>query len=170
MIYRLLTILLALGLGAFLLAGCSSTGSEPEPEVAQTSSPAAVDEAGKDLLTHEWHLEAFGKLGEENEIAPGTSITLNFDQEGALSGNGGCNRYSTTFRTGPSGEIGIRALAMTQMECADATMVQERAYLGAVGDVTSYDVGAGRLQLFYGDDEYALLFKGQPKDEAESSD
>ena len=170
MIYRFLTVLLALGLGALPLAGCSSTGSEPEPEVAQTSAPAAVDEAGKDLLTHEWHLEAFGKLGEEDEIAPETSITLSFDQEGALSGTGGCNRYSTTFRTGPSGEITIRALAMTQMECADAMMFQERAYLDAFTEVTSYDVGADRLQLFYGEDKYALLFKGQPRDEAESGD
>jgi len=170
MIYRFLTILLALGLGALPLAGCSSTESEPEPEAAQTSAPAGVDETGKALLTHEWHLEAFGKLGEEDEIAPETSITLSFKAGGTLSGTGGCNNYSTTFRTGPSSEITIRAIATTHMECGDPTMAQERAYLGSIAEVTSYDVGSDSLQLFYGEDEYVLLFKGQPIDEAESGD
>ena len=164
------TILLALGLSVFPLAGCGSVETEPESEVARTSAPAAIDETAPGLLNYEWHLEAFGKLGEEDELVPGTSITLTFKEGGTLTGTAGCNHYSTTFRTGPSGEFSTRALATSRMACEEPTMVQEQTYLEAFKEATSFDVGADRLQLFYGESEYALLFKGLPKEEDESGD
>jgi heat shock protein HslJ len=170
MIIRLLTILVGASLSVLPLAGCGSTESEPESDAAQTSAPAAVHETSTELLAHEWHLEAFGKLGEEDEVAPGTSITLSFDKDGRLSGSGGCNRYSTTFKTGPSGEIAVRALATTQKECDAETSERELAYFTAFADVSSFNVGADQLQLFYGEDEYALIFRGEPRDEAETGD
>jgi heat shock protein HslJ len=162
MINKFLTILLALGLSALPLAGCSAPESEPEPEAVQTTPPPAVDESSQGLLEYEWQLEAFGKLGEEDEILAGAPITLTFKGDGSLSGHGGCNRFSTTFRTGPSDEITVRAFAKTQMECDEATTQQENAYLEALADVNTFDVGAARLQLFYGESEYALVFKGGP--------
>ena len=164
-------ILLALGLSVFFFAGCSTPESAPEPEATQTSAPAAVNEVDADVLDNEWHLEAFGTVGEENEIIPGTSITLRFKRDGTLSGSSGCNKYSTTFQTGPSNEIAIRALATTKMECAAELMGQEHAYVGALADVTAFDVGAGKLQLFYGAEyEYAMIFRGEPLEETEPGD
>jgi heat shock protein HslJ len=165
---KILLILLTLGVSISPFAGCASPESEPGPEEIQTSAPAAIDEASEGLLEHEWHLEAFGTVGEEDEILPGTSITLSFEREGSLSGTSGCNRYSTTFQAGPSGELSIRAFATTQMECAEETMYQERAYLGAFADMTAFDVGADSLQLFYGDYEYAMIFRGETRSDSES--
>lgn len=170
MINKSLTILLALGLSALPLAGCSAPESDPEPETATTAAPPAASETNPALLEHEWHLEAFGKLGEEDEIIPGTSITLTFKDDGILSGTGGCNRFSTTYRTGPSDEITVRAFATTRVECDEATTQQERAYLDAFTAVNAFDVGAGKLQLFYGESEYAMLFRGEPLNEAEPED
>lgn len=170
MIKKTLPILLALGLSALLLAGCGSSEPGPEPELAQTSVPSAVDPSSEGLLTHDWHLEAFGTIGEEDEVIPGTSITLRFKPDGILSGTGGCNNYSTTYQTESSGELAVRALATTQMECGADLVQQEHAYFAALADVTTFDVGAGRLQLFYGEDEYAMVFKGQPLEDSEPAD
>jgi heat shock protein HslJ len=171
MIKRLRPILLVLGLSVSLFGGCDAPESTPGPEAAQTSAPAAVDEASGDLLNFEWHLEAFGTVGEEDEIVPGSSVTLRFKGDGTLSGRGGCNNYSTTFQTGPSNEITVRALAATKMECADELMHQELAYFGAFADVSAFDVGAGKLQLFYGEEyEYAMIFRGEPLLDSEPAD
>jgi len=165
---KILPILLTLGVSILPFVGCASPDSEPETEEVETSAPAAVDETSEGLLAYEWHLEAFGKIGEEDEVLPDASITLSFEREGSLGGTSGCNRYSTTFQTEPSGELTIRAVATTQMECAAETMYQERAYLGAFGDVTAFDVGAGKLQLFYGEYEYAMIFRGETRGDSES--
>jgi len=159
-------VVFVVGLGVLSFARCSAPEPEADPE--KTRTVAAVDEASEGLLAYEWHLEAFGKLGEEDEILPETSIMLTFERQGTLFGTGGCNRYNTTFRAGPSGEISIRALAKTQMECAEETMYQERIYLEAFSDVTGFDVGADRLQLFYGENEYALVFRGESLGSSES--
>jgi heat shock protein HslJ len=163
---KFLVMVFVVGLGILLLARCNA----PEPEAAArgTRSVAAVDEGSEGLLAYEWHLEAFGKLGEEDEVLPETPIMLTFERQGTLFGSGGCNRYNTTFRTGPSGEISIRALARTQMQCAEETMYQERLYLEAFSEVTSFDVGADKLQLFYGKNEYAMVFRGEPRGGAEA--
>ena len=61
-------------------------------------------------------------------------------------------------------------LAPARRSCPEETTQQERLYFDALGEVTSYDVGADKLQLFYGEDEYALLFKGEAPKETESGD
>ena len=171
MIKKSRPILLALGLSVSLLAGCGAPESAPDPEATPESAPSAVDETSADLLNHEWHLEAFGPVGEENEVIPGTSITLRLKGDGTLSGSGGCNKYSTTFQTKPSNEIAVRSLATTKMECGAELIHQEHAYLGAFADVTAFDVGAGKLQLFYGEDyAYAMVFRGEPVEDSEAGD
>ena len=67
MMKKILLILLTLGVSISPFAGCASPESEPEPEEIQTSAPSAIDEASEGLLEHEWHLEAFGTVGEEDE-------------------------------------------------------------------------------------------------------
>jgi heat shock protein HslJ len=154
------------------LAGCGSTDTGEEP-VSASEAPAAAtaDAPDEDLLTDVWLLEAFGEIGEEQPRLDESEITLQFDRDGHVSGSGGCNRYSTTFKTGPSGEITFHAMALTKMACPEEIMAQEDAYLAALASATSYDVGAGQLQLFYGEElDQVLVFGGEPREESAPAD
>lgn len=81
-------------------------------------------------------------------LIAGTSITANFGEDGTLSGNAGCNQYTTSYTV--DGEaITIQPAASTMMMCAEpeGVMEQETLYLQALTTAATYQVDGATLTL-----------------------
>jgi heat shock protein HslJ len=123
---------------------------------AQEATPEATETPV--LPGSSWLLTA--TIGQDHQtlVLPGSSITLNFDEENLISGNGGCNGYGGGYKLGDEGEITFSELISTLMACADNHLTtQESIYLGALGGVTHYQLTEQQLTLRVGDVE-ALHF------------
>ncbi|MCB0038386.1 MAG: META domain-containing protein, partial [Caldilinea sp.] len=86
--------------------------------------------------------------------APVADAIITF-QNGQITGNGGCNGFFAGY-TLDGNALGITLGGRTAMACEDAIMAQEDAILAALGQVASYEVADGQLQLL-GEDGSALL-------------
>lgn len=78
---------------------------------------------------------------------PDTMPTVTFSQ-GRIGGSTGCNSYSGSYETRGS-SLTIKDTAVTEMYCMDpaGVMDQEQAFLSALGQVQSYRLTDGRLEM-----------------------
>lgn len=77
-----------------------------------------------------------------------TSITLNFGDNGRVSGSAGCNNYTGAYDTG--GDIlHVGALATTFKLChkPDGIMAQEQQYLTALQSAQTYEIAGDTLTI-----------------------
>lgn len=93
-------------------------------------------------------------------LIQGTRITLEFGDDGTVSGDSGCNVYSGTYEVdGPSLTLG--ALASTERACLEeGVMEQESEYLSALQATESWQVIGSTLELR--DGAGALQVTAQP--------
>jgi heat shock protein HslJ len=143
---------------ALFAAGCTTnpvqpqpaqTTSVPTPAVTQppvtvTSVPTSQPPSSASALTGTWYLQAILYQGATAPLDANTQITATFDNQGQVSGYGGCNNYGGPYTiTGqnlPSGTgISIGPLISTRMYCT-ATSSTEQSYLAILGTAVSYTV------------------------------
>ena len=113
-------------------AGC--TGNAPEPP-----DPA--------LDGSRWILTDYFMEGLSQSALSGTTVSLEFGDDGRISGSAGCNHYfagygitGTTITIGPAGS--------TEMYCTGpGVMGQESAYLALIRDAASVTIKNDRLTL-----------------------
>ena len=75
-------------------------------------------------------------------------VTAIFEEDGTLSGSGGCNSYTGSWETDEN-SIEIGPLASTAMACAEPdVMDQETRYLAALQEADTYRVDATTLEMF----------------------
>jgi heat shock protein HslJ len=87
----------------------------------------------------------------DDELAPpiaGTSLNVDFDEPGRVSGSAGCNRYTAAYRASDTG-LHFSAAASTRMFCSQppGVMEQEAAFLAALTEAASFRLGGDSLQL-----------------------
>ncbi len=77
-----------------------------------------------------------------------TSLTLNFDLDGRLSGSAGCNTFGAGFEAS-GGELRLSPVAATRRNCSEppGIMEQEAQFLAALESAVSYRISGGRLEL-----------------------
>ena len=110
-----------------LLAGC-----------AITSRDATMDLPGTSWVLVD--LDGTAPVGE-------TPPTIAFDDQGTVTGTGGCNTFNGEVTIDGS-DMSVGPLASTQMACEEDISNQEAAFFTALQDVTSYTVdNEGRLVL-----------------------
>ena len=113
---------------------------------AQSVTPAATEEPG--LPGSSWLLTATSGQDHQTLVLPGSSITLNFEGEDRISGDGGCNAYSGAYMIGAAGELTLSEIVSTLGACDDMQLTtQESIYLGALGGVTHYELSEQQLTL-----------------------
>lgn len=79
-------------------------------------------------------------------LVQGSEISARFAADGTLTGNAGCNDYTTTYEaTGDT--IRIAPARTTRKMCPDPVMQQERNYLAALTTATTYRLGEDTLEL-----------------------
>jgi heat shock protein HslJ len=88
---------------------------------------------------------------------PGTTLTATFGDDGKLSGNAGCNPYSTTYTT-EGDTIEIAPPAAGEAACEKAIMEQEQAYLQALPTAATYTVDGSILTLLKPDGTIVATF------------
>lgn len=111
-----------------------------------------------------WKLKTFECAGEENDVLPGSNITLRFKGDNKLSGSAGCNSYSASYEMGKenSNSISVGPIISTEKWCLDeGIMEQESRFLSAMRNVSSYEVTPNHLKLFYDDRNSSLNFVRQ---------
>jgi putative lipoprotein len=112
--------------------------------VAEKSPPAGSTEAGSIVATS-WRLSSLG--GKDANAA--VVSTLTFNDDGNVSGNGGCNSFGGKAAL-DGAKIEFGDLFSTMMACEEAKMKQEAAFLAALAKTASYKVEGGILTLLDG--------------------
>jgi len=131
-------------------------------EIIEQDEPGEEDLAGpaeslEDLL---WTLVSYvNDEGETVAVLPETEITIEF-QDGEFGGNAGCNNYFGSYEV-EGGGLAFGPMGSTMMACLPAVMEQEVQYLAALGNLASYQVVGGELQMMDGDGEIVLTFEVQ---------
>ena len=122
------TILLAL-----MLLACST---------ACTAAPA-VKTGLKDVA---WKLETYlDAQGQAVNALPDSEVTLEFSAD-QVNGSAGCNRYFASY-TLAGQKLTLGPAGATMMACDEPRMAQESAFLAALGQVVSYRIQSGKLEL-----------------------
>ncbi|NHB85010.1 META domain-containing protein [Tessaracoccus sp. HDW20] len=112
----------------------------------------------QDLTGTSWVVTGYnnGKGGVVSTIV-GSEASLEFGDDGALSGSGGCNRLTGSY-TATDGAVSFDHLASTGMACLEpeGLMEQESAFLAALGTAATYSIEGDQLELRTADDAIAL--------------
>lgn len=88
-----------------------------------------------------------GKGGVQSLVAK-TEITIEFNDEGQVSGSAGCNTFTGGYEV-EDDKIKFSPLATTRMMCSEpaGVMEQETAFLQALGNSKVWKIQAGSLEL-----------------------
>lgn len=129
------------------VAPVATQPAEPEAPVV-VEEPEPIVDLSSQLIGKFWLLLGYGDAANPIVVEPGTKITLQFTEEGSLSGFGGCNSFFGSMAL-DGDEITVDPLGSTMMAC-DVGMNQEAAFLAALQQ--AYKVvftPQGRLEIFY---------------------
>jgi heat shock protein HslJ len=95
-------------------------------------SPAKLDISG------EWKLVSYGAAANPTPAIPNVDTSINFDLNGHLNGNVGCNSFGGNYEI--RGEkITFNSIRSTMMYCEE-TSAQEQGLLGIFSDNTSLQI------------------------------
>lgn len=120
----------AIVLPLLLLSACAAdTGSSAPAQEAATGTPAA-----QQLRGGAWVVEDIARRG----LIDYSRVTLNFGDDGRLSGLAGCNSYSASYEVSGSG-LAIGQAIATLRPCAPALGNQEREFLRLLAEVARFE-------------------------------
>jgi heat shock protein HslJ len=105
------------------------------------------------LVGTEWRLEDLAGAGVMDRV----QATLEFPEEGRVSGNGSCNQFHATV-TVNGGVITFGPLATTRKMCGEAVMHQENEYLAALREVERFEIREPFLYIFAANRPQPLRF------------
>ncbi len=146
-----IALLLAALLMVPLMAACASDDTGPADSTATSGGPR-----GGEGLVASWSLT--GAAIDSVQLSE-FGITITFTDTTA-AGFGGVNQYTTTFTSGPSGDLNFGEIASTKMAGPEEAMQAEQAYLASLETVTGYTVAGDVLELFAGEQEILTYAKG----------
>ncbi|HUU76408.1 MAG TPA: META domain-containing protein [Methanoregulaceae archaeon] len=107
-----------------------------------------------------WHLTAYIDVkGEIFTPLSGTTLTVQFDEGGDVTGSAGCNNFFGTYTIPDDGRISIGPLASTLMACpGDGVMDQETMYLQLLQNMNIYYISGDELILSGETGKATLIF------------
>jgi heat shock protein HslJ len=119
-------------------------------------SPESAAAADFTLAETKWLLSSLdGSMPLE-----GTSVTLQFNKDGTVTGSDGCNRFSTTYAQQDTSLTFKQPAASTMMLCPEPVMEQATAFMAALAATTDYLGNARILALLAGDEILATFVAG----------
>ena len=84
------------------------------------------------LYAGTWYLVAYGNNDELTIVPPGLRVFANFQEDGTINGNAGCNNFFGTFKASDDGSFSLEgSLGSTMMFC-DQFMDEESTFLSAM--------------------------------------
>ena len=154
---RSAVILVALA-GAIAVCACASTPDAGSGAPTPRPSPSTVT-ASNDLARTTWILTQMIVNGAAKPLVAGRVPTVQFHpQDGAVSGNAGCNGYGGDYTL--AGEtLSLNHLLQTLMACSDSSLMgQEYAYMSALRRVTRLQLADNTLTLSSSDGAVQLTY------------
>jgi heat shock protein HslJ len=108
-----------------------------------------------------WGLEAVGS-GDDAVSSPvaGTEVTVEFADDGSVSGSAGCNAFNASYETEGT-TINFGPVASTRMACEQDVMDQEAAVFGAFESAATFEIVGDVLTLSDADGGFLLSFRGR---------
>jgi heat shock protein HslJ len=99
-----------------------------------------------------------GAPGSETPVAPGSSVTLQFEADGQVGGSGGCNSYGGQYEV-QDNTISFSQIMSTLRACADESVnQQEQQYFQALQTAGRFEVAGDQLTIWYNGDQGMLSF------------
>jgi heat shock protein HslJ len=92
-----------------------------------------------------------------DDVPADVQPTLQFGEDGVVTGSGGCNDYSGPYTVKGRG-IDIGPLVTTRKACAPEVMAVESNFLGGLEKVTTWRVGGGNLTLLGPKNKPTMVF------------
>ena len=121
---------------------------------------------GGDLTGVTWVLDHASMMTLADTVPTGVRIDIAFGATD-VHGQAACNSYGGGYEADASaGSLSFSDLASTQMACDPPLMDLESAYLGAIGDVTGYQVTGDQTGLVLTGGTAALTFTPEAQAEA----
>lgn len=108
-----------------------------------------------------WHLTSYNNGRKAiTSVLAGSEVTLKLDDEGQLSGNGGCNVYRGGYESTGTSFALIGSVAATRMACPgpEGATEQENAYFAALESAAGYEIRGGELTLKTAEGKIAARF------------
>ncbi len=161
MTIRKRAIALFSGLVLLTLSACMPI-VPPLPSTGDTSTPVSASTipvvvTGGLENTH-WQLESMGPVSSPEPALAGTNVTLNFESNSQVSGNGGCNSFGGSYQL-QDGSISFTQVVHTEMACLDqGRSQQEGQFFQALLNTGQYQVNGDRLRIQYNNGQDALHF------------
>jgi heat shock protein HslJ len=143
---------------ALAVVACSSTaGQSGSPAGSSASSTVEASAgAGSGLEGTLWQLTEY--LGPDGTVPVPEAISASATfADGTVSGNAGCNDYTGSY-TVDGEKLTIGPLAVTKKACGPAESAVETAFLGVMGNVATYSIRGGSLELQTADSKVGLKF------------
>lgn len=143
-----------------------NTSVLPETPAVPQATPESTSSAPDSLVNTSWELESFGPIGAEESVISGSTVTLEFMEDGQAGGQGGCNSFGTQYEA-EGNEITFTKITSTLMACADADVTeQETQYYRALETANAFELEGDRLTILYDDGSGSLNFVSAEADES----
>ncbi|UVA81232.1 META and DUF4377 domain-containing protein [Pandoraea commovens] len=134
----LTSYLVTLLVPAAMLAGCAAPSGGGANPASGTPDNTAAATAPADILGT-WQLMKWEGTSDAPKLPEGRAINLTFNDKGAYSGTGGCNRIFGQYAIGPGkGQLSIQPPAATRMACPDSMAFEDR-YLKTLASMTRFE-------------------------------
>ena len=138
-------------------AGCIGQNPAPQPaapvptQVPTVQPIRTILPAVPGQLAGNWVVTTMAIQGGMTILYPTTEITLTFNRDGTIAGNGGCNNYfgsyNLTGETTPYGNgLVFGPIGSTQMYC-QSTSQQEKSHFDLLQETSTYVVDNTQLTL-----------------------
>lgn len=139
----------------------ADSGLPTSPSSTTDSTPVVpattADEAP--LVGTLWQMQSY----QGNDALPGTEVTAVFAADGSLSGNSGCNNFSTGYTMDGDSLTINDAIAATMMACLEeGVMEQEAGFLAALPATATYQISGDQLTLFDANGTAVAVFTAVP--------
>ena len=153
----------------FALAACSPlTGPLPSAEAtstpampattAPTTAPTIPSVASGALDNTDWQLVSIGQVGSPAAVVAGSHVTLSFQPNGQVSGNGGCNSYGGNYQLQGS-SVSFSQVVHTMMACSDQVLNdQESQYFNALQSAGQFQLAGNQFSIQYNNGQDVLNF------------
>ena len=114
----------------------------------------AQGQPGRELSTDqrvltgiEWRLVSLGPIGSEQDVIPGTTVTLRLGEDGRASGSTGCNSYGGSYQV-RGDNISFSRIAATRRACLDQNAnQQEHRFLTVLESANRFRLNSNRLTI-----------------------
>ena len=138
-------------------------------EVSKTPVDATEATTESSLEGVLWVLQSYADAaGKTSAVLPDTRITVEF-QDGKLGGDASCNQYFGAYQQ-DGDALTVAVGGTTMMACPEPIMMQEQAYLAALGNAATFEIGDEQLTIANADGDAILTYTADQPPELVGAD